>query len=523
MTRRRRCESLALSLNGRVPRGDRYSFCVSERPYRVTHSVTGSGRVMRVPRVALWLLLSLAAALRVWKLGDKNLWLDESLSWEIATGSVRQILWSSATDIHPPLYYVLLKLWIAMWGDSLAAMRSLSVIASVVALYLLFRLVNGVMPTGVCFAVVLWCAVSPHEVHYAQEVRMYAPLTAASLGLCLAYRTWIESEGTRRSALVLYAVATGIALSLHYFAVLVVAAVWLHFAFGGGRRAVAGRGSKAWWVTNAAVVLAYTPWVIAAVMVSKWTAWYVPVSIAELPGYAAKQLSWMTFGYYHIPPWQLFTYALTLGVLAAGAVLLVAGIIRVRDERDVFFALIAYGPVLVGLVAIPVAGDITLARYLPFATPLMVAAAALGWSRTRLTPRAVTAIVCVGSLGLLPSLGAYYSAPTKGVDPRPIVVYLTTEVRNSPGGAPHEVFVAPGYVSALMRYYSRSAIAYRGVKTSDALFIEREVSRAGRETWIVIERDWPNFRDVDRNARLVPVDVPGNDPDKMRLFRLGRD
>lgn len=480
----------------------------------------------RVPhrgRVGLWLLLALAAALRVWKIGDKNIWLDESVSWENATASVRQLMWNSVTDIHPPLYYLLLKPWIWMWGDSLSAMRSLSAVASVVALYLLFRLVDGAMPTGVCYAVVLWCAVSPHEVHYAQEIRAYALLTAATLGLCLAYRRWIESGGEGRSPLALYAIATAIALSLHYFAALVVAALWLHFVFGGGRRAVPRRTWRAWFVANAVVAVAYAPWVIAAVRFSRWNAWFAPVRIAELPGYAATQLRWMTFGYYELAGWQSWSYVVTLGVLGGGGVLLLAAIAQRCDERDVFFACVAYGPVLVGLLLVPVAGDITLARYLPYATPLMVAAAGLGWSRTQLTPRTVTAIVGIGSLGLLPSLSAYYRAPIKDVDPRPIVAFLMTHVRHADGETSGQVLLAPGYISTLMRYYSRSAIEYQKVKRSDVHFMDRDVSSGGRDTWILVDQAWPNFEEVGEDTRLTPVDVPGNNPNKMRLFRIARD
>jgi 4-amino-4-deoxy-L-arabinose transferase-like glycosyltransferase len=490
-------------------------------------SQENSGSLMASPphrrQVVLWLLLGLAAALRVWKIGDKNLWLDESVSWESATSSVRQLIWSSATDIHPPLYYLLLKPWIWMWGDSLAAMRSLSAIASVVALYLLFRLVDGAMPAGVCYAVVLWCALSPHEVFYAQEIRMYAPVTAATLGVCLAYRRWIESRGERRSALVVYGIATATALSFHYFAALVVGALWLHFVICGGRRVVAGRAWKGWLVANAVVAIGYTPWVIVAAMASKWKAWFAPVSIAELPGYVVTQLRWMLFGYYDVPGWQSWSYLVTLGVLGGGGALLLAAIVREREERDVFFGCVAYVPVIAGLLVVPVVGDITLARYLPYATPLMAAAAALGWTRTQLSPRTVAAIVCIGSLGLLPSLSAYYRAPTKVVDPRPIVAYLMTHVRHAPGEEPDPVFVAPGYLSPLMRYYSRDAIAYHKANSSDVNFVGPDFAGAMQDTWIVVDGVWLSFHDLDRDRRLIPVDVPGSDPNKMRLFRIARD
>ncbi len=109
-------------------------------------------------------------------------------------------------DEYPPLYYLLLKAWVWLAGDSLAAMRALSVLCSVLALYLLFRLIEGAMPRVVCYAVILWCALSPYDLYFAQEAGIYAPASAAVLGACLAYRRWIESGTTRRSALVLYAI-----------------------------------------------------------------------------------------------------------------------------------------------------------------------------------------------------------------------------------------------------------------------------------------------------------------------------
>jgi mannosyltransferase len=80
---------------------------------------------------------ALALALRVWKLSDKNLGLDESISWNLTTRSVSRLIAWTAADVHPPLYYLLLKGWLWIFGDSLAALRSLSVISSLIALYLL--------------------------------------------------------------------------------------------------------------------------------------------------------------------------------------------------------------------------------------------------------------------------------------------------------------------------------------------------------------------------------------------------
>src|SRR5690242_9698411 len=150
-------------------------------------------RTSRGP-IGLWLLLAFALVLRLWKISDKNLGLDESTSWSLATSPVSHLVSWTAADVHPPLYYLLLKVWLSIFGDSLAAMRSLSVGASLIALYLLFRLVEGALPRAVCYAVLLWCVLAPLSINQAQETRMYAPATAVVLGACLAYRRWIEHD-----------------------------------------------------------------------------------------------------------------------------------------------------------------------------------------------------------------------------------------------------------------------------------------------------------------------------------------
>lgn len=85
---------------------------------------------------------------------------------------------------HPPLYFLLLRLWRHLFGDAETALRALSGLASLVALWLLFdtvRMLQGMAPA-------LWAtalmAVSPAQVLYAQETRNYALLAAAGLAAC---------------------------------------------------------------------------------------------------------------------------------------------------------------------------------------------------------------------------------------------------------------------------------------------------------------------------------------------------
>src|SRR5512136_1239716 len=96
---------------------------------------------------AVAVLTLLAFGLRVFWLDHQSLWFDEGWSWYVAARSwagLGEIL--RQVDSHPPLYYALLKVWMALAGQSDFSLRFLSVMAGTVALpsvYLLGRRLLG--------------------------------------------------------------------------------------------------------------------------------------------------------------------------------------------------------------------------------------------------------------------------------------------------------------------------------------------------------------------------------------------
>ena len=142
-------------------------------------------------RALLWVGTAMAGGLllRLWQIAGEGLWIDEAFSIWIARQAVPAALsWLVRIDQHPPLYYVLLHLWLRL-GDGAATVRALSAIASTLnipVIYALGRRLLG-LKVGVVAAVVL--ALSPFHIRFAQEARMYALLSLnVSLSmLSLAY------------------------------------------------------------------------------------------------------------------------------------------------------------------------------------------------------------------------------------------------------------------------------------------------------------------------------------------------
>jgi mannosyltransferase len=135
---------------------------------------------IEVEEWAPWALLLITLAgglLRVLLIGTKGMWLDETFSVWLAHQSLPDLLqWTVKIDPHPPLYYLLLHYWIALFGDTANDVRLLSALfgtATIPIVYLIGQRLSGAL-VGVAAALLL--AFSPFNIYFAQEARMYTLL-----------------------------------------------------------------------------------------------------------------------------------------------------------------------------------------------------------------------------------------------------------------------------------------------------------------------------------------------------------
>ena len=186
-----------------------------------------------------------------------DLWLDEALSVSIAALPTGALLEALRHDGSPPLYYLVLRAWTAVFGSGDAAVRSLSGVVSVAALapaWLLGRRAGG---RRAATAALVALASSPFAIRYATEARMYAlvVLLSALLGLGL-YRA---AEPRPRLARAGVAACTALLLLTHYWSMFLLATVAAVLAVRARRpeRRAAALGSLA---AMGAGALAFLPW-----------------------------------------------------------------------------------------------------------------------------------------------------------------------------------------------------------------------------------------------------------------------
>jgi mannosyltransferase len=152
--------------------------------------------------LAPWLVIVITligGGLRVLLLDHKGMWLDETFSVWLANHSVVDILqWIIKVDQHPPLYYLLLHYWIALNGDTPYYARLFSALfgaATIPIIYLIGKRMSGVV-MGLAAAVIF--ALSPFNIYFAQEARMYTLLTFnAAVAIYALVRLLTDSRSVR--------------------------------------------------------------------------------------------------------------------------------------------------------------------------------------------------------------------------------------------------------------------------------------------------------------------------------------
>lgn len=199
--------------------------------------------------------------LRVWHFTDSCLWFDEIFSVHAAEHNWRDLFWFVAQDlIHPPLFYILLKIWISVGGESLFRLRFFPVIFSAFSLIPFILLCRQIKLSNPAIAVALvFFAANGSLIKYAQEVRMYSILLCFALfSMWLFWRLINSGRG--------FLFLTGVNILLvytHYFGWLIVAAEVLAAAI------LAREKLKRILLMFFVSLLSFSPWIFAVFQASK--------------------------------------------------------------------------------------------------------------------------------------------------------------------------------------------------------------------------------------------------------------
>lgn len=120
------------------------------------------------------IIFAICIYLRLINIISEQLWEDEAFSIVLAS-SPDNIFWRKAIgDIYPPLYYLLLRGWILMFGNSVFSTRLLSAIFSILTLPILYLIGKEIKDEKLALIIIFLYSISPFSIYYANEVRAYS-------------------------------------------------------------------------------------------------------------------------------------------------------------------------------------------------------------------------------------------------------------------------------------------------------------------------------------------------------------
>ncbi len=458
------------------------------------------------------LVFAVALGVRLFQLDAESIWLDEAYSLQMADPrlSVKEVVWNTGADFHPPLYYLILH-FVLKVETTVFALRLPSAVFGALAAAATATLgcIAGGRAVGLLAGLLF--ALAPFQVFYGQEARMYSPLAFATTTALAAF-TWLANEPGRllaspaqirkrpdRLSIVVAWLVIAMAIAAAMLAqnlgvllpgVLSIAVLALWLRHGQGRPAslipfaLTGLLALALW-------LPWLPFLLRQLGRVSAGYWITPPSLQGMQSDLLK----MTFG----PP------GLTLSLLAgvAALFLLIRAGAFARDKRATLALLLlfAFGPLALAL-GISQWRPVYLDRALLWiAAPLFVAIAVATGSLRSTRLRAAIAVFFLAVTGW--HLVPYFTTQTKP-GWAPLVAHLRANVK--PGDA---IVIHRASAALPFRYHASLADRHGRVDlpalieiTTPADDVAAALPPTARRVWLIYSFEYQDDKERTIRRRL---------------------
>jgi len=286
------------------------------------------------PYLFLIPILLLAVFLRLYHMSQQSFWFDEAFAWQIVIQP--DMFPRIAADTHPPLFYLLLRGWMSVMGDSELALRSLSAFISTLTVAVMFPLGREIakkLGEGMIFIPVtamLFFALNDADIFHAQEARNYALYNLLGASSIWLYLRWIRTQA--RPTWLLWSVCIALLVYTHYQGVFIPALIGLHALFF-------LRGKNRLWALGGLSLagIALAPWMLLVTLpqaqnaLEKGLPFAIPSNIETLLDLRHRFLGdmWvLVIGLIALGAWRFIqTKKIGMGVLVTGWVIIPFGVL----------------------------------------------------------------------------------------------------------------------------------------------------------------------------------------------------
>jgi len=364
----------------------------------------------------LALVVIAGTAIRTYGLYGRSMWFDESMSWRTVQFPFGEMIVRVIRNSHAPFYFVCLKLWVAVFGESLFALRSLSLVFAAVTMVGVFLFASEAFERNgstrdlepqakgrarwIGLAATLFFAVSVYQIRLAWEIRMYTLGTAlVALSSWVLFRAVSPPRQSWRPWVV-FALLTILFAYTHYFALFSIASQAIFvtgYILADSRWNVAAALRSARFrmaaMAYGIVAVGWAPWLPVFLrqrqqVKSGW--WMPPFSFSDVP-----DVFWKTL----IDPGGQASSKSQCVMLALACAIVLAAILRRGKVGEWYVVCLGVLPLTMAIAASWVATNVLVARYLAFSQLFILVAFAVALKKISeylLRNMVTTAVVGVG-------------------------------------------------------------------------------------------------------------------------------
>ena len=298
-----------------------------------------------------------------------SIWSDEAFSLRLAECTWKEIIEITAMDVHPPLYYLLLKGGIILFTslfriDVIAAARLVSAVPYVILLIVIgtdVRKTCGIWQAGIMSFLLVSM---PNFLTYGLEIRMYSWALLFVAAAYIFMRRIIENNSS--TAWILFSISCLLAAYTHYFAAVAVVGLYIGLFFlmwPQVLRLFCSAGS---------IFLLYSPWMIVflrQVGNVQNSYWIRPITGNDIKGYI-YYFAAPAYGTWHID--EITICAVFITIIAGGIISFLSKESRKRIHYALCGIWALFFPLAVGILASILIKPVFVSRY-------MVPASACFW------------------------------------------------------------------------------------------------------------------------------------------------
>jgi len=185
-----------------------------------------------------------------------SLWFDESYTVGLMNQNFIDLCKAATYDVHPLGYYIILRFYAYIFGNSIISLRLFSVLGSAILVLLGFTHIRRDFGAKTGFWFSFFVITMPSTFKYALQIRMYtwAPLFV-TLAAIYAYRMIINIDKKTKNT-VLFIIFSVMSAYMHYYGLMAVAIINIMLLVYYIKNSIK---LKRWYTVGAIQILGYLP------------------------------------------------------------------------------------------------------------------------------------------------------------------------------------------------------------------------------------------------------------------------